>query len=237
MADRLRDEREFMRSLSRKAMTNPDFRSSQNLAGQVAETDETFGFAFNWVADGQPAALCKRLGHSWERLFWGTPLKRLALRLQLLDVLLEGFEPSPALNPEYDVFISHASEDKCEFVRPLANELVELGIRVWYDEFTLVPGDSLREQIEFGLRNSKFAVVVLSPAFCSKPWTQLELNGLIARQVRGKTTIIPVWYNITIDAVTDYSPILADRVALNSENWTVEDIATHIAVIVRRSRH
>ena len=51
----------------------------------------------------------------------------------------------------YDVFISHASEDKALFVRPLAKALQQAGLKVWYDEFTLKLGDSLRESIDRGL--------------------------------------------------------------------------------------
>ena len=45
---------------------------------------------------------------------------------------------------EWDVFISHASEDKEVFVGPLAERLRQHGVRLWYDEFTLTMGDSLR---------------------------------------------------------------------------------------------
>ncbi len=47
---------------------------------------------------------------------------------------------------EYDVFISHASEDKDAIVRPLATALRAGELRVWYDEFELRIGDSLRPQ-------------------------------------------------------------------------------------------
>jgi hypothetical protein len=66
---------------------------------------------------------------------------------------------------EWDVFISHASEDKNSVVHPLAEELMLRGLRVWYDKFTLKLGDSLREKIDYGLRYSRFGVVVLSPHF------------------------------------------------------------------------
>lgn len=79
--------------------------------------------------------------------------------------------------------------------------------------------------------------MVLSPSFFAKSWTQLELNGLFAREVRGKSTIIPVWYNVTIEEVTEFSPILADRVALDSAILDVEDIAMFIGNIVRGQRH
>ena len=83
----------------------------------------------------------------------------------------------------YDVFICHASEDKDDFVRPLAEALRAHHIEVWYDEFSLRVGDGLRQAIDRGLVNSQFGIVVLSPAFFRKRWTQRELNGLVAREI------------------------------------------------------
>ena len=61
----------------------------------------------------------------------------------------------------FDLFICHASEDKDAFVRPLATRLREEHVEVWFDEFTLEMGDSLRESIDRGLATSRFGVVVL----------------------------------------------------------------------------
>lgn len=72
---------------------------------------------------------------------------------------------------KYDVFISHASEDKDEVVRPLAHALKESGLSVWFDEFELRIGDSLRRKIDRGLANSRFGVIVLSRSFFEKGWT------------------------------------------------------------------
>jgi len=66
---------------------------------------------------------------------------------------------------DYDVFISHASEDKDAVVRPLAAALSNGGLKVWYDEFELKIGDSLRRKIDTGLANSRFGVIVLSRSF------------------------------------------------------------------------
>ena len=74
---------------------------------------------------------------------------------------------------EYDVFISHESEDKEEVVRPLANALVQRGLKVWCDEFELKIGDSLRRKIDRA--NSRFGIVVLSRDFIKKGWTNYEL--------------------------------------------------------------
>src|ERR1044072_7247672 len=83
----------------------------------------------------------------------------------------------------FDLFICHASEDKDDFVRPLAQALQDEHVEVWFDEFTLTLGDSIRRAIDKGLSQSRFGAVVLSPAFFSKNWPQCELNGLIEREL------------------------------------------------------
>lgn len=88
-------------------------------------------------------------------------------------------------SPQYDVFISHASEDKDLFVRPFAEYLKSQGVKVWYDEFSLAWGDSLRKKIDKGLANSRFGIVVISKNFIKKQWTEYELNGLIASEIEG----------------------------------------------------
>ena len=93
--------------------------------------------------------------------------------------------------PRFDVFISHASEDKDDVVRPLAHALKESGLTVWYDEFELRLGDSLRRKIDKGLASSSFGVVVLSRAFFGKGWTNYELDGLVTKSMTGEQTLLP----------------------------------------------
>lgn len=113
---------------------------------------------------------------------------------------------------EYDFFVSHAFEDK-DVAEPLVEKLSETGAKVWYDETELTIGDSLRDKIDHGLANSRYGIVILSPMFFEKDWPPKELNGLVAREVDGLKVILPVWHNITVDEIRDYSPILADRLA------------------------
>jgi hypothetical protein len=113
---------------------------------------------------------------------------------------------------EWDVFISHASEDKDAIARPLADALQVRGLRVWYADFSLKVGDSLRKSIDHGLAHSKFGVVILSNHFFAKHWPTQELNGLATREVNGKKVILPVWHGVTFEDVRQYSPTLADRV-------------------------
>lgn len=117
----------------------------------------------------------------------------------------------------HDAFICHASEDKETFVRPLAERLRAEHLEIWYDEFSLSVGDSLRRSIDRGLVRSRFGIVVLSKAFFAKSWTQRELDGLVAREMaNGAKVVLPIWHGISKDDVLAYSPPLADTVAIDS---------------------
>ncbi|MBK7628790.1 MAG: DUF1883 domain-containing protein [Bacteroidales bacterium] len=137
----------------------------------------------------------------------------------------------------YDVFISHASEDKDEVVRPLAIALQAEGLSVWYDEFEMQIGDSLRRKIDKGLANSRFGIVVLSKDFIKKGWTNYELDGIITKVVSGEQIMLPIWHNITKKEVIDFSPSLADKLARNTSAYTVEEIAAEISEVINNSKH
>lgn len=137
---------------------------------------------------------------------------------------------------EYDVFISHASEDKDDVARPLAEALRNNGLTVWYDEFELRIGDSLRRKIDKGIANSNFGVIVISRDFINKGWTNYELDGLITRTVNGEQTMLPVWHNITKREVINYSPSLADKLARSTTDFTVEEIADEIADLIQERK-
>lgn len=124
--------------------------------------------------------------------------------------------PTPQKVERWDVFISHASEDKEEIARPLADALTAKGLRVWYDDFSLKVGDSLRQAIDKGLAHSKFGIVILSRHFFEKHWPQQELNGLATREVNGQKVILPVWHKVGFEEVRNYSPTLADRLAVQT---------------------
>ena len=134
---------------------------------------------------------------------------------------------------EYDVFISHASEDKEEVVRPLANALKDRKLNVWYDEFELKIGDSLRQKIDKGVAKSKFGIIILSKNFIKKGWTNYELDGLITRSISNQQILLPIWHNITKQEVIDYSPSIADKVARSTSVNTIEEIADEIAEIIQ----
>lgn len=142
-----------------------------------------------------------------------------------------GFGENPIIR-KYDVFISHASEDKNDVVRPLANSLKDMNLEVWYDEFELKIGDSLRQKIDKGLANSRFGIVVLSKDFIRKGWTNYELDGIITKSINGQQIMLPIWHNITKQEVIDYSPSMADKVARNTATYTIEEIAQEISEVI-----
>jgi TIR domain len=117
---------------------------------------------------------------------------------------------------KWDIFISHAREDKEDVVRPLAEALKRAGVKVWLDEHELKLGDSLSEKIDEGLSESSFGAVILSPAFLAKHWPKRELAGLRAREEEGKKVILPVWHNLDKPTVSQFSPILADALAAST---------------------
>lgn len=135
-------------------------------------------------------------------------------------------------NKQYDVFISHSSEDKEAVVRPLANTLKEKGVNVWYDEFELKIGDSLRRKIDQGLAKSRFGIVVISKSFINKGWTNYELDGLMTKAISGQQILLPIWHNITKQEVIDYSPSLADKVARNTSQQNIDEIAEEISEMI-----
>ncbi|MDE0131035.1 MAG: DUF1883 domain-containing protein [bacterium] len=136
-------------------------------------------------------------------------------------------------NREFDVFVSHAAEDKEAVVRPLAHALQERGLSVWYDEFELRIGDSLRQRIDRGIAHSKFGLVVLSNSFFAKGWPQYELDGLVTMAVSAKQVLLPIWHEISKDEVVSQSPSLADKVALKTSDFSISKIADEIAAVVQ----
>lgn len=133
----------------------------------------------------------------------------------------------------WDVFISHASEDKAAVALPLHDALAERGLKVWLDKGELRIGDSLRRKIDHGLAHSSFGVVVMSKSFFAKGWPQYELDGIVGLSVGGKQRMLPIWHEISRDEVEQRSPSLADKIARTTSTSTIAEIADEITTVVR----
>lgn len=149
---------------------------------------------------------------------------------------LPNLEPQLSSQPTkdelYDVFISHASEDKDGFVKDFADDLRNRGLKVWYDEFELKWGARLRREIDRGLRLSRFGIVVLSKHFFAKDWPQNELDGLHQLEMEGNSRILPIWHEISKDEVASFSPTMAGRLALNTSVQSRSEIADEFEKLI-----
>jgi hypothetical protein len=142
---------------------------------------------------------------------------------------------NPGTQPiAWDVFISHASEDK-PYVEPLVEVLKAASINVWYDRLVLEWGDDLRKEIDQGLTNCRYGIVVFSKAFLAgKKWTDHELNGLFALERHGRKLVLPIWHGITQDELLKYSPAFANRLAKDSSRDSYEDIRDNLLRLLDR---
>src|SRR5882672_4496453 len=74
---------------------------------------------------------------------------------------------------QYDVFLSHSAKDKTA-VREVAERLRKDGLKVWFDEWVIKPGDSIPAKIEEGLEHSRVLVLCMSANAFGSDWAQLE---------------------------------------------------------------
>jgi hypothetical protein len=139
-----------------------------------------------------------------------------------------------AVSEEYDVFVSHAWEDKESFVDEFVKSMEELGIKVWYDKTKMEWGDSMRAKIDDGLRKSKFGIAVLSPDYIAegKYWTKTELDGLFQKESTNGKTLLPIWHNLTKKQVQEYSPMLAGKLAMTTATMIPQEIAMEMKKIL-----
>lgn len=136
--------------------------------------------------------------------------------------------------PDYDVFVSHAWEDKESFVDEFVNELRALGAKVWYDKTQMKWGDSMRTKIDEGLKKSRFGVAVLSPDYIAehKYWTKAELDGLFQMESINGKTLLPIWHNLTKQQVMNFSPIIASKLAMSTATMTPKEIAEEMVKLL-----
>jgi len=114
-------------------------------------------------------------------------------------------------------FMSHDSRDKDGLVRPLAERLRSALCPVWYDEFSISPGDSITASVDAGLRDSKRCVVVLSPNYMeNEGWARGEFNAIVNQRFSGGKDLIPIWHGVSRDQVAEYSPLIADIRGINT---------------------
>ena len=157
-------------------------------------------------------------------------LQTLASANQIKLILRDGkYIAGRSKNETPLAFISHDSRDKDGLVRELASTLQNMLCPVWYDEYSLIAGQSLRESIEKGLRECKKCVLVLSPSFLENDgWTKAEFDSIFSREIiERQNVIVPVWHGVTKEEIYLYSPRLVDKVGISSA-LGIEEVARQI---------
>jgi len=88
-----------------------------------------------------------------------------------------------------------------EVSRKLASDLRQAGVDVWFAEWELKPGDSLRRKIDEGIDRASHFLVLLSPASIKSEWVQIELDAAMVLRISGKCRLIPVLLNVEQDSI------------------------------------
>jgi len=134
---------------------------------------------------------------------------------------------------KWDVFISHASEDKDGIVDKIVILLEYFSIKTWYDKNILSVGDSLSKSIDIGLSESKYGIIILSENFIKKGWTEYEFRSLLNREIGKKKVILPIWHIIKRETIEQYSPFLLEKFALDTSKQTIEEIVIELIKVIK----
>ncbi|MFZ4603672.1 MAG: reverse transcriptase domain-containing protein [Caulobacterales bacterium] len=93
---------------------------------------------------------------------------------------------------DFDVFISHASEDKDAIARPIFEACQKLGLKAFLDEAHIGWGASFTEKINVALGSARTVLVIVSSASVAKDWPVREVNAALALEVAGEKTVVPL---------------------------------------------
>ncbi len=160
--------------------------------------------------------------------------KGLFVTIRSTDYLIRKMEAEKPL-----AFISHDSRDKDKIAIKLSDGLNSRLCFVWYDEYSLKIGDSLRESIEKGIKEAKKCILIITKNYLNNPgWSKREFSSIFTREmISNERIILPIWYGVTKEEVYDYSPSLADRFALtwpSSEKKSDEEYKKEVEKIISK---
>jgi hypothetical protein len=137
----------------------------------------------------------------------------------------EFYPPGIILSDRYDLFISYASENR-NLVWHFIQVAYRAGIiRFWWDNLSIKVGESIPQEIDSGLLNSRYMVAFLTKEYFAKYWTKEELDSMRMQSKR----ILPIWVEVNSKDVKSFSPSIASRKALIYEDnmeWIVDQIAS-----------
>ena len=144
---------------------------------------------------------------------------------------------APALVREdfrWDVFLSYRHPDQ-EAVRHIATKLRDMGLRVWYDEWEVVPGDKFQNDLWAALKQSWTTAVFVGPKTIGG-WQEQEVQTAIDIQVKEGRRVIPVFLPDipdpdkvdigfpSLNSRVVFEHVVADQRALNRIYWGITGI-------------
>ena len=115
-------------------------------------------------------------------------------------------------------FISHDFKDKEIIARPFAQKLAHRSLRtIWYDEFSLKPGDKLRKEIEKGIKESEYCILLLSKNYINNDsWGKIEFESIFTKElIEKRDSIIPIWVDITKEELYEFCPSLVNILGID----------------------
>lgn len=113
------------------------------------------------------------------------------------------------------VFLCHAWEDQAT-ARKLAEDLLAAGIDVFFADWSIGAGDSLRQKIDQGLESCTHFVALLTPVSIGKPWVQTEMDAGFMRRLEGKSRFIPLRLHLEVD---ELPPLLRGLLSPSLTNY------------------
>lgn len=93
---------------------------------------------------------------------------------------------------DYDVFISHASEDKETIARPIFEACARRGVKAFLDEAHIGWGEDFTKKINTALGSARTVLCVISQVSVTKEWPLAEVNTALSMDVIGQKRVVPL---------------------------------------------
>ncbi len=190
----------------------------EHLADQTAHVMARHGLITRALFDALVAVVPgRRMDVERVAAQWGFPASATPSAASLLGPGPASPTAAPLDASTWDVFISYARAD-LPWVSTLAEDLNELGLRVFFDEWEVAAGEVVIHRLDQGLRGSRNGVLVVSPASMTRPWVMEEYAALLTRAVANNLRLIPV-----LHADAEMPPMLATRAWVDLRGKTGEE--------------
>lgn len=196
-------------------------RSLQESCQVLYETLRMYGMLSSVITHGNGAIII--LSDSGKNYFANKEVAEKRAKEKAVNVLQKN-------RKQYDVFISHASADKLDYVDELYMAIRKLGISIFYDSEVISWGDKWKDIILNGTESSEFAIIVISENFFDREWTEKELLEFLNRQNEsGQKIILPLLHNITVDNLKEKYPDIGDIQCISTDRYSKDQVTVLLA--------